>query len=273
MFRIGEFSKLTQVSIRMLRYYDEIGLLKPKNIDAVTSYRFYSSSQIKDLNKIIFLRDLGFKTSEISYIITNWSENLIISQLNLKKTQILNVIEGEKEKLSKIELAKKDIRSENLDINYNVFIKSVPSYKVLSLKRIVDNYYYEGHLWKEMFDFVIKNKITISDSSNTFAIYHDEEYKEKDVEIEICVPVNNLSANSNDFIFKNTEPVPIMAYTMVYGDFKNIKNSYLSFASWLEEHNTYKIGNHSRQLIHKGPWNEDNVDNYLTEIQIPLIKI
>ena len=60
MFRIGEFSKLTQVSIRMLRYYDEVGLLKPAKIDSLTNYRLYSTEQVLLLNRIVFLRDLGF---------------------------------------------------------------------------------------------------------------------------------------------------------------------------------------------------------------------
>ena len=59
MFRIGEFSKLMQVSIRMLRYYDETGLLKPAVIDPWTGYRMYSAQQIPVLKKILYLRDLS----------------------------------------------------------------------------------------------------------------------------------------------------------------------------------------------------------------------
>lgn len=54
MFKIGEFSTLTLVSVRMLRYYDETGLLKPATIDPLTNYRLYSTEQISKLNKIIF---------------------------------------------------------------------------------------------------------------------------------------------------------------------------------------------------------------------------
>ena len=57
MFRIGEFSKLTQVSIRMLRYYDEVGILKPAEVDKWTRHRLYSVEQIPRLNKILYLRD------------------------------------------------------------------------------------------------------------------------------------------------------------------------------------------------------------------------
>lgn len=66
MFKIGEFSKLTQVSIRMLRYYDETGLLRPEQTDKYSGYRLYSAAQIPALNKIVFLRDLGFNISEIA---------------------------------------------------------------------------------------------------------------------------------------------------------------------------------------------------------------
>lgn len=60
MFKIGEFSKLTQVSIRMLRYYDEMGLLTPAQVDKFTGYRLYSTEQIRILHRIIFLRDIDF---------------------------------------------------------------------------------------------------------------------------------------------------------------------------------------------------------------------
>ena len=63
MFRIGEFSKLTQVSVRMLRYYDEAGLLKPAEVDRWTGHRLYSVEQIPRLDRIRYLRDSGFLIS------------------------------------------------------------------------------------------------------------------------------------------------------------------------------------------------------------------
>jgi len=74
MFKIGEFSKLTQVSIRMLRYYDETGLLTPAATDRFTNYRLYAAEQIPTLNKIIFLRDLGFNVSEIAIALNHWDD-------------------------------------------------------------------------------------------------------------------------------------------------------------------------------------------------------
>ena len=71
MLRIGEFSKLTGVPIRTLRYYDEIDLFKPAEIDLFTDYRYYNENQIKDLDLINKLKSAGFTLEEIK---TNWNK-------------------------------------------------------------------------------------------------------------------------------------------------------------------------------------------------------
>lgn len=268
MFKIGEFSKLTHVTIRMLRYYDETGLLKPARTDAVTGYRMYSAEQIPALNKIIYLRDSGFNVAEIAEALRREAPGLVISQLDSKYAEIMKNIEAEQEKLKKIELARKELLSGENQMHYQVSIKSVPEYQVLSLRRIIPDYYAEGELWKELSTFASREQIAVSDQ--TFSIYHDPEYKEKDVDVELCVPVERCKENWQDFSYRRTEAVPVMASTMVYGSFMNIKKVYLDFAGWLEANSQYEMGESSRQIVHRGPWNEDDPRQYLTEIQIPL---
>ncbi len=270
MFKIGEFSKLTQVSIRMLRYYDETGLLIPAEIDKFTNYRLYSAEQILTLNKILFLRDLGFHVPEIVIALNHWEDEFITAQLENKRLEIQNAIQAEQEKLSKIELAKRDVRQRKIAIHCNVSIKSIPGYQVFSLRRIVPDYYAEGQLWEEMSAFAVEAGVPIS--GNTFTIYHDPDYREKDVDIEICAPVARMGEDRNGFTYRNTEPVLLMACSMVYGPFENIAGAYLAVANWLQEHNQYGMAGKNRQIVHRGPWNEEIPDKYLTEIQIPLRK-
>ncbi|NMC56678.1 MAG: MerR family transcriptional regulator, partial [Eubacteriaceae bacterium] len=217
-----------------------------------------------------FLRDLGFNVSEISFALNNWNDDFIYELLDKKQNEIKNIIKSEQNKIIKIKQAKNDIKKEKLLINCNVSIKSVPSYSVFTLRRIVDDYYAEGNLWIEMSDYAEEHNIELS--NNTFTIYHDREYKEKDVDIEICAPVLKMGDNKNGFVFRITEPVKTMACMMVYGKFDNITNAYITFANWLEEHNQYRMTGKTRQIVHKGPWNEEDCNRYLTEIQIPLKK-
>ena len=65
MLKIGEFSRLSRVSIRMLRHYDEIGLLRPAQLDAQTGYRYYSEEQLPLVWRVAALRDMGFSLAAI----------------------------------------------------------------------------------------------------------------------------------------------------------------------------------------------------------------
>lgn len=267
MFKIGEFSKLTQVSIRMLRRYDEIGLLKPANIDPWTGYRMYDASQIPTLNKIKYLRDSGFHVAEIAAAMQCEDNQFMMKQLDQKQKEVKRNIQIEHEKLKKIELAKQELLQGNDEAHYNIFVKSVPSYPVLSLRKIIPNYYFESELWKEVSEFSKEHHIEIT--GDCFSIYHDEEYKEENVDVELCAIVRKTGKDIDPFKFRNTEPIPMMAYTMVYGSFSNIAKAYLTFAKWLEQHH-HKMEGGDRQIVHRGPWNEAHPENYLTEIQIPL---
>lgn len=271
MFRIGEFSKLTQVSVRMLRYYDEAGLLEPAHKDPYTGYRLYSIEQIPTLNKILFLRDLGFNVSEISKALVQWNGEAIGGRLQKRRNEIEREIRAAQYQLSKIDMAKKDIDRNRITMHYNVTIKSVPGYMVFSLREIVPDYYCEGQLWKEMAHYARKNNIELSDK--TFTIYHDPDYREHQVDIEICAPVKQRGQDADRFQFREVAPVPDMACTMVAGPFENIAGAYISFAAWLQEHRLYRMKGPSRQIVHRGPWNEKDSSNFLTELQIPLEKI
>ena len=267
MFRIGEFSKLTQVSVRMLRYYDEAGLLKPAEVDRWTGHRLYSVEQIPRLDRIRYLRDSGFQVSEIALALEMDDHALLVS-LNKKCLEIEQAIQKEQERLLKIAVAKEEIQGSKSELHYHISMKSIPACQVLSLRRTVPTYYSEGDLWKELSAFAEKEEIEIS--SDTFTIYHDTEYREQDVDMELCAPVKKTGENREPFCFRMTEAVPAMASTMVYGEFSNIKKAYLAFAKWLQKNSTYQMSAPVRQIVHRGPWNENDPAKYLTELQIPV---
>lgn len=270
MFKIGEFSRLTQVSVRMLRYYDEMGLLKPAHIDSWTGYRMYSVEQIPVLNKIIYLRDSGFGVAEIASALACRDNSLIAKQLDGKYEEICKTIRDEQEKLEKIKLAKKEILYGTGEMHYNVAIKSIPEYQVLSLRKKIPDYYCEGGMWQEMSAFAREQRISVS--GETFSIYHDMEFKERDVDVELCAQVTKTGRDGGGFTYRMTEAVSSMACTMVYGDFSNIAGAYLSFARWLQDNSQYRMYGQNRQIVHRGPWNEEKPENYLVEIQIPIEK-
>ncbi|XMB65968.1 MerR family transcriptional regulator [Mycoplasmatota bacterium zrk1] len=270
MFKIGNFSKLTRVSIRMLRHYDEIGLFKPAKIDDFTGYRHYSATQIKRLNLIISLRKMGFSLAEISVVTDKDTDKKLREMLTQKKDMVKFNIKLENDKLKRISSAIENLKKERVNMDYNVNIKSIPSYKVVSLRDKIPSYDSEGMLWQRLGEYIQEKGLNCSGVS--YATYHDEGYKEGEVDVEVVMSTDKLLENENGFAFKKTESIEHAAYILVPGEFSNIAPAFNYLANWIEE-NGYQICGNSRELPIKGPWNESNPENYLNEIQIPVRKI
>lgn len=269
MFKIGDFSKLTRVSVRMLRYYDEVGLFKPAKIDDFTGYRYYSAKQISDINLIVSLRDMGFNVADISVCMKEKSEEKLEDILKVKSEEIKNNIRAEKIRLEKINSAIKDMKKERVNMSYNVTLKSIPSYKVISLRDAIPAYNAEGILWERLDKYITSKNINCNDIA--YATYYDDDYKEGEVDVEVVMGVDKLMENENEFIFKGTEVVEQAVSILVPGNYSNLAPAYNFLGSWIEE-NGYSIVGNPRQVAIKGPWNERNTEDYLSEIQIPVKK-
>lgn len=268
MFKIGDFSKLTLVSIRMLRYYDEVGLLKPAEIDTFTKYRYYSAKQIKRLNLIVSLRDMGFNIADIAVALES-DEKELNKLLRAKKKQIRDAISVEKAKINKINSAINDLKKERINMSYNVTIKKVPSYKVVSLRDNIPAYDQEGLLWQRLGEYIEKRNIKCGHLS--YATYHDEGFKESDNDVEVIMVVDELLDDTDGFTFKNTEPIEQAVSILVPGEFSNIAPAFNFLGKWIEE-NGFTICGAAREYPIKGPWNEEKPADYLNELQIPVKK-
>ena len=115
LFRIGEFSKLTGIPIRTLRYYDSIDLFKPSEVDLFTSYRYYKEEQVKDLELINELKEVGFTVEEMRDNWNNFSEELFLK----RKEKLLEEIELKNEARKKADIY--DVIM-NLDDKFNTFV-------------------------------------------------------------------------------------------------------------------------------------------------------
>lgn len=270
MFKIGEFSKITQVSIRMLRYYDEQDLLQPNAIDPSNGYRMYSANQIEDLNKIVLLRNLGFNVKEMKEILHQWDANQLKEDLvkQIERTKIL--IKTEEDRLKQIQGYLKDLENQNTKLNIQIIMKQIPTTHVVSIRKVVDNYFCEGELWQELGKRI--QGIEHIDSQKSFSIYHDLDHREEQVDIEVCVEVRTpYDYQDNGLIYRQVQGIDKAACFMIYGPYSNISIAYKEFAYWLEQHLEYRMAGENRQICHVSMCHTSNPEEYITELQIPLI--
>lgn len=112
MFKIGAFSRLVNVSARMLRHYEKCGLIYPAKIDHVQGYRYYSSLQIPLVVRIATLRDMGFSIEEIGDLIENFDDKgFLENALHEKNLAISAIIEAENKKLENLKVMQNQIAS------------------------------------------------------------------------------------------------------------------------------------------------------------------
>lgn len=116
LYKIGEFSKIVNIPVKTLRYYDEINLFKPQEIDLFSGYRYYSDEQITDLEVILNLKEVGFSLEEIKKNKNNYSDAL----MQKKKSELMQEQKNLENKIRKLDYLRSKIKNNRIIINGEV---------------------------------------------------------------------------------------------------------------------------------------------------------
>lgn len=275
MFNIGRFSQLVRVSPRMLRHYEKCGLFHPAEIDKINGYRLYSATQIPLILRIVSLRDMGFSVEEIGDILDSFEEKTHIDQaLNGKYLEIQARIAEENRKIERLKASLERIEQGNYTTTCEkVVVKALPAIKVLSIREIVPDYGCQEQLWQRLYDFIGENGFYPLLEGAAIAFYHEKQYKEHDVDIEVAVQVKELRESKGGFVFKELAAVPMAATAICHGSYEKIlPEGEALLVRWVEE-NGYEITGSERGYGIRHPGNEQDPHNYCTEIQFPVGQI
>ena len=264
MFRIGEFSKMSKTTIKTLRYYDEIGLLKPEETDKFTSHRFYSTVQLFRLHRIQELRQIGLSINEIKMVLSGHDCEPILQK---RKAEIVSELANAHSQLSRLEFI---LQGENA-MNYSATIKELPGCIVYSKKMIIPNYDAYFEVIPEIGKAIEKKypKLKCAVPEYCFVVYLDGEYKEKDISIEVCEAVDKVYPDFDDFKFKEVKSATAVS-VMHKGAYSKLGEAYAYVFKWIED-NGYTANDNPRESYIDGIWNKENEDEWLTEIQVPIV--
>lgn len=272
MFKIGEFSKLTQVPIKTLRYYDSIDLFKPSEVDQFTGYRYYVASQMPRLNRILVLKDLGFSLEQVRKMLDEGlSAEELRGMLRMQHAEVeRNVIE-EQARLARIASRLRQIEREGKMTGYDVVVKKVEPMLVVGIRDVVPNYQSMGELWGELAQAVQAQGIQPIGPS--IAKYFDDSYKESDVDVEAMFPVASGSVPEDSrATVHELEAIEEMAVIVRHGDYSDFTEQYQQLMTWITD-NGYEIAGYNREIYLQGPESGVDPSDYVTEIQFPVRKV
>jgi effector-binding domain-containing protein len=269
MIKIGVFSKLGQVSVKALRLYDQLGLLKPISVDDRNGYRYYSVTQLPRLNRILAFKDLGFSLEQISHLLDEQvSIGEIQGMFRLKQAELQQTVATGQERLRWVEIRLNQIESEGNMTKYDVVIKKVEPVKVAAIREKLPSYYGIGKLYGELAGYLAP--FGIKGDALYYAIWHDPEYKESDVDGEAAIAVNGNVPSSDRIKVYSLPEIETMACLVYQGSYKNMMQAYEHLVGWIET-NGYQVIGPNREIYIEGGMEENN-DSYITEIQFPVTK-
>ena len=273
MFLIGEFSKISKVSKRLLHHYDEVGLFSPIRVDESTGYRYYSATQLPKLNKILVLKELGFSLNEIVKLISeDIADEEIQGMLTLKKSEVENTLIQEQIKLRRLE-ARLKVNAQKT-FSPDVIVKPTSEAHYLSLRHVYADEQelalIAGKVFAAVPTIVPKNTL-----SHYCALLHSSEFNASEMDIEVGfmltgklendIPLDNLQLKRSVLA-----PYSKAATIVMQGSTDPVLEGLEFIASWIEKNN-YRIVAPIREIVLEVPSN-GNLFEAVVEIQAPILE-
>lgn len=272
MFRIGEFSKIAQVSGRLLRYYDEIGLLKPQYIDKWTNYRYYTADQLSRLNRILALKELGLSLDQIQIMLDEDIDTDEIRQLYLqRKAQIEQTLQEEYARLQQVQLRLSQLDNHDEAWLPDIVIKQVAAQPVLTYRQAQMS----GERFFELFDLLSQKSSRLPNAyGSIMSVMHADVFTpEEAMDLEIGLMLNDPEvpsmalAENISLAVRQLPEVEQMA-TIVHQGWNDHPLTYNALGRWLEQ-NHYHIVGPGRELLLENYYPEEP-EKCVMEIQFPI---
>lgn len=264
MFRIGEFSKLAKISIKALRYYDRIGLLKPAMIDSATQYRYYSFEQLETVRMISMYKDAGLSNEMILKLLTQKGGGRAL--LEYQREILMERADEIRRSIAALDA----LLCNEIGQSYEAVVKHVEKRLVYCCRGYVANA-------DAIHDFVktcsaelhkTNPDVRFSEPDYCCVIYPDDGYRESNVFIEYAQSVDRVGRDTETLKFKEIEP--ITAISVIHrGRYDTLRDAYLFAVNWAKSRGYVLDGDPRERYIH-GAWDRKEEWEWVTELQLPI---
>jgi DNA-binding transcriptional MerR regulator len=271
MFSIGEFARHGRVSVRMLRHYDAVGLLRPAFVDPASGYRFYRAGQLAQLNRIIALKDLGFSLQQVQVVL---DEQVSVAELRgmlrLRRAEIQAQIETESARLARVEARLLTIEEEERVPADGVVIKRLAPVRVGELTGTAAAYEPGAitpviqPLYRDLWCRLACAGVTTAGPG--LAYYEDAPDGDGAVVVHAAVPVVAEACGDRDFNVVDLAEVDKAAAIIHQGSMDDVLSTGQCLARWIDANGYQSVG-YAREVTLE--WSPDP-DEWVTELQQPI---
>lgn len=271
MLQIGVFSLLTRISIRMLRHYNDVGLLIPAHIDNETNYRFYDESQLPVANKIQALRSMGLGIPAVKEILKEYDDVAsLVKYLNIQVMQKQEELRNIENHLSQLKTTIKRLEKTDDLVQCSIVVKEIPKHNVASMRDIIFARMQEGELWNALDRKLTALNVKKAKPAFYYGIFHNEGYVENNLDVEVQIEVVGNYADTEHIKFK-TIPHTLAATITYQGAYELLPEMWETLASWAKDNN-YEFSGEIFNIYHVFPQDKYNAETFITEACFPILK-
>src|SRR5262249_23606403 len=259
-------SKISRVSVKALRFYDEIGLLKPSYVDHFTGYRYYAAELLPRLNRILIFKELGFSLDEIHLLL---QQDLPVSQvraaLQNKRLELADKIAQEQARLEQVESWLSQIERQGRVPDYEILLKQTQPQWVASMRNTLASYEEAEELFAQVAHYLKKHNTT----GERGAIWHTCESQGKTIDCEALIFLKEPVPESKQ-VKIHTLPASTDACVIHQGSDATLPQAYQALHSWIKT-NDYTIAGPIREVYWSNDEREDDSLDVI-EIRYPIFK-
>lgn len=255
----------------MLRHYDELGLLAPIRVDPDTGYRYYGEDQLPTAFRINALKDMGFGLAAIGEILACTGDKEALGlHLQRKQAELQALSRQTAYRLRLLDTALEGLRKDDETMKYDVTLKTFPERYAATLRMHIPNYEQEGLLWNQLMEETAPLHLIPDDPCYCCAVFHDKEYKESDVDVEVHMTVKGQYPDTSHVKFV-TLPEVTVASAVCKGSYEQMPAIVEAVTGWVTA-NGYTFDGPAFNIYHVSPHETSDPNQFVTEVCYPVKK-
>jgi DNA-binding transcriptional MerR regulator/predicted transcriptional regulator YdeE len=278
MFTIGDFAGLGRVSVRMLRHYDAIGLLPPAHVDPHTGYRYYTASQLKLLNRVIALKDLGFSLQQVQALIDEKVDaGELRGMLRLRRAELEAQVQRDGVRLALVDARLRLIESEGHMDTGDVVLKNLPPLRIAELSATATSYDDPtsitenlSPLYPRLMELMTRSGVPMCGSPIAYYLAAPTGPGDETITVHAGFPIGDAEVGDDPGFDVTVLPAVEQAATALHeGPMSEAFRTGQKIANWIDD-NGYRTVDpgYAREVYLDCPPGE--FDKWVTEMQVPV---
>ena len=270
MLNIGEFARLGQVSPRMLRHYDEIGLLQPERVDPANGYRLYGVYQLSRLHRLLALRDLGLTLEQIRDLLDeDPPTEQLRGMLRMRQAQIEQDVVDQEARLRRVEAHLRALEASPDITVHDIVIKKTQPLRVAEAVGTASGFGHEnlGPVFTRVLPLVLAHLHVAGAQPGISVAHYEEPRDDGTIVLHAGFDIGDQTVSDGDYVRVIDLPVIRVASFVHRGPMDGIVAVYEAIARWIED-GGYQLAGRSRELYHE--WHDDDPARHVTELQLPI---